>query len=262
MGMGVWDPNLRDHIILHRRLIDTLPVETPTSAGRPEQEQQIELIEADGFPVRNWDADLRSLLVLADYAKKDWQTEIKLDSPEPNNSRHTSEEIIELIRLAKLERPILIKEIAEQDVDIINYFLHLLMASKQSHPETYHILKVSARISEITSSYLKNKFNRSRPAQLYPQLLPELNISTHPSYPSGHAMIAYMFAHCMSDVVPKMKLALFALAAQIGRNREVAGFHFRSDTEAGMKAAEQAFALLKKLSSYETAANAARAEWR
>lgn len=262
MGMGVWDPNVREHIILHKRLIDTIKVEVSRPASGSEQESQIELIEADGFPKRNWEADLRSMLVLADYAATSWRADIKLESPPRNDSEKTLQEIMELIRIAKTERPSLIKEIAEQDMNILNYFLHLLMINRQSHPETYHVLKISARISEITSSYLKNKFNRSRPAQLYPQLLPEMNISAHPSYPSGHAMIAYMFAHCMSDVVPKMNSALLALAAQIGRNREIAGFHFRSDTEAGVEAARQASTLLRELPSYTKAVEAAKAEWR
>lgn len=252
MGQGFWDNPPRHHLVLRRRLLESKPFRS----GAP-----LRLLEAREFPKNSWDADLRSLLVLADYAATDWRERIKLNPPPANDSDQTRREIEELIQLANTERPGAADEIAEQDTGFPQYFLHLLMMSSQSHPATYLVIKIAARVAEISMVHFKAKYNRCRPSQLYPALLPEVNIATHPAYPSGHSMMAHMFAHCASEVLPHMRPALMELAAQIGRNREVAGLHYSSDTNAGELVAQQAAEILQQLDSYQDAIKAAKAEW-
>jgi hypothetical protein len=53
-----------------------------------------------------------------------------------------------------------------------------------------------------------------------------------------------------------------ALAQRISENREIAGVHFRSDTEAGQQLAKDAFhGFLKEMPEVQDLLSAARAEW-
>jgi hypothetical protein len=63
----------------------------------------------------------------------------------------------------------------------------------------------------------------------------------HASFPSGHSTQAHLMALCMGDVLATLPGAqqqvvtddLWTLADRIARNREIAGLHYESDTQAG-----------------------------
>lgn len=61
----------------------------------------------------------------------------------------------------------------------------------------------------------------------------------HPSYPSGHATLAHTFAYFLARLYPQSTMALMTEAANVAFNREVAGVHFASDSEAGRLLAQQ-----------------------
>ncbi len=69
-----------------------------------------------------------------------------------------------------------------------------------------------------------------------------------------------MIASALADVMPGAERALTALADRIGRNREVAGVHYPSDTLAGKQIACAAFDLLQQCPSYKLVRDAARKE--
>jgi hypothetical protein len=78
--------------------------------------------------------------------------------------------------------------------------------------------------SELNSMFM-------RPHWLYPG---------HPSYPSGHATVAWTFAYLFGEfATPSEKQLLEVAASQVARNREIAGVHYRSDSEAGRLLARQ-----------------------
>lgn len=254
MGQGFWDPPPQRRIPGDNILIP-LNAALSGSGGPPR------LAVASGFPQTSWDADLRSLIVLADYASTNWRERIKVSDPPADDVDQTRHEIEDLIQLARTERASMSEEIAVQDVEFPNYFLALMMMGQKSHPLTYLVLKIAARVAEITMVHFKNKYNRSRPSQLFPALLPQVNPPAHPSYPSGHALMSRLFALCMAEVNPDFRQALMALAARISRNREIAGVHYRSDTEAGVSIADQAFEILKSLPEFQSSVASARTEW-
>jgi hypothetical protein len=133
--------------------------------------------------------------------------------------------------------------------------------------------------------HFKYKFNRARPVQLYPPLLPPCETPGHASYPSGHATQSRMMENCMGLVLQNATLLttaplpgadattlttdLSALAWRIAHNREIAGFHYSSDTLHGRTLADNMFSQIKtdlsattpKLSLLSSAMNAARDEW-
>ena len=108
-----------------------------------------------------------------------------------------------------------------------------------SHPRTFFVMKLAARVGEVVMMRLKRQFNRPRPTQYYPALYPPLPVPGHSSYPAGHALIAHLTAQVLIEVTTPAtgnspyKRTLLKLAEAIGRNRVIAGFHFWSDISAG-----------------------------
>jgi hypothetical protein len=92
---------------------------------------------------------------------------------------------------------------------------------------------------------LKWKFNRARPwtccgPELAPIFVrPHWLYPGHPSYPSGTATSAWVVAYLVGHLVPKYQAALERAAAQVALNREIAGVHYPSDSEAGKRLARQ-----------------------
>ena len=66
----------------------------------------------------------------------------------------------------------------------------------------------------------------------------------HPSYPSGHATTAFVWAELIGAIRPLCKPLLLARAAEIAHNRVVAGLHFPTDTLGGH---ELALAIVREI---------------
>ena len=62
---------------------------------------------------------------------------------------------------------------------------------------------------------------------------PIVRSSSSPSYPSSHAITAYVYATVLSMMVPEKSRQLFERAADYGRSRIIGGVHFPSDVAAG-----------------------------
>lgn len=54
-----------------------------------------------------------------------------------------------------------------------------------------------------------------------------------PSYPSGHATLAQVFARALAEIDPKRAPAFFARAEVVGQDRVLGGVHYPSDVAAG-----------------------------
>ena len=78
----------------------------------------------------------------------------------------------------------------------------------------------------------KEKHNRKRPFEIDPTVK-NVNFKTTtmetPSYPSGHALAAYITAHIMADKYPKKKEKLFSTADDVAHSRMQMGAHYPSD---------------------------------
>ena len=73
-----------------------------------------------------------------------------------------------------------------------------------------------------------------------------LNVPLHRAYPSGHATQAIVAARMLTEWTGKQGDQLVKLATRVGRNREIAGLHFPSDTEAGFNLGSQLVDYFKK----------------
>jgi PAP2 superfamily len=214
------------------------------------------------FLRRNWEPDFYGLFVLAEFSRQDWLGKIKLNDPPANDSQETQKEIDFLLDLAETERAAFLPEIEAQNFHFPDYFLRLLMITQASHLFTFFLIKAAARTAEFLMAEYKGKYNRPRPQQLAPALMPPISGQTHPSYPNGHMTNARLIALCLTDAVPAVFAeALSELAELIGRNRERAGVHYPSDTAAGRELATQAHGILKGCIRYQELLDQAKREW-
>jgi acid phosphatase (class A) len=187
------------------------------------------------------------------------------------------DKIDDLRILAVTERPEAMGEILNQANNQQLCFMQLLTMTAASHPKTFFVMKLAARVGEVVMMRLKRYFNRPRPTQYYPTLYPPLVVPGHSSYPAGHAVIARLTAKVLIDVTTTTatgrspyKNSLLKLAEEIGRNRVIAGFHFWSDIEAGVIAADMTHQFLTGMPAgavappsfnYASALAAANGEW-
>lgn len=102
-------------------------------------------------------------------------------------------------------------------------------------------LMVEALLNEIQRPIFELKFahNRGRPRRCCKQVMnrmfepPSRHYPAHPSYPSGHATMAYAVAYLLSEIDPAKAGDFFDAAKSVAYNRELAGVHYPSDSEAG-----------------------------
>jgi prolyl oligopeptidase len=111
--------------------------------------------------------------------------------------------------------------------------------------------------------YVKNSFNRVRPWVLAPALAPPIPLPGHPAYPSGHSTQMQLMARLLAYIVPDRERELMAIAENVAVNRERAGLHYPSDTDAGKQLAGSIFEILVNECAMfrRTLDEATQAEW-
>jgi membrane-associated phospholipid phosphatase len=169
------------------------------------------------------------------------------------------------------------------------YYRGILMCDSWSAPYTRDLVEVATRVGQFQAMHYKRRFNRPRPSQISPILLPPIDVPGHASYPSGHATESHLISLCLAQVMPAAAhrpppprqlpaprppqvkpippwSPLERMAQRIARNREVMGLHYPSDSRAGKLLAEQSFKLLMRCNSIRHPTNGllalARREWR
>jgi hypothetical protein len=249
------------------------------------------------FPAHSWDSDMYAVTILPEFINAtpggvSWEKYL-IDAlgPPPavilsgSGGLPTDDRIDDLRRFAVTERPEAMGEILNQNKNQQLCFLQMMMVTHTSHPRTYFVMKVAARVGELVMIRLKRHFNRPRPGQYCPTLYPPIAVPSHASYPAGHAVIAHLTAKCLTEVtanaagVSPYEASLTELANVIGLNRVYAGLHFQSDIDAGALAGQLAHGILQSLPAvpvnaddpllaaspacftYATAVAAAKAEW-
>jgi hypothetical protein len=247
---------------------------------------------------RNWAADWYAWLALNDFVTTGWST-INPSAPPPGapNSvtgnnwfwpswvppspmpsvdwsgliANVTPEIDQLVTDASNERADALGEILSQANEFISYFLNMMTARPSSHPNTTRVLNIASLVALFVSMYYKGQYQRPRPSQLCPALLPPIAVPGHASFPSGHSTQAHLMALCMGDVLSvlpqqdqkNMADDLWTLADCIAHNREIAGLHYPSDTAGGKAYAYWIHYLINNASQthYNQAVTAAQAEW-
>lgn len=222
------------------------------------------------FPRGRWGADFKAMIVLHQFVDKypHWFDTVKINPPPKATDKQTKDELRALVKFQQppadggpSERTKRLSEILAQDIDFQSYFVAQMGISKTSHPDTYLVLKMAARLGEMVMVVQKSSHNRARPSSLYPLLFPPVPVAEHAAYPSGHSLIGHLMALAIMEIVPQMGRAPLDLAFRIAENREAAGLHFSSDTAAGQEAAFQLFKMLKDVPLFDGTMKKANNEW-
>jgi hypothetical protein len=215
------------------------------------------------FRETEWDPDLLALTILPQFISaqingQTWDQSIVLPAPLP----FTQVIIDELCILAVTERPEALGEIVQQNQNFQVCWLQLLNLTQASHPRTFLLMKLAARVGEMTMMILKRRnATRARPSQVCPMLYPPVPVPGHASYPAGHALIGQLTSECLADLLPVYKIALDKLAERVGLNRVIAGLHFHQDVEVGLDVGRQLLPFIKQCQLYQDTLAVAQNEW-
>jgi hypothetical protein len=228
------------------------------------------------FRDAEWDPDLRAMAILPEFlaqqdaASRYWQAAVALPPP---TYPVTPAMIDQLLVLAVAERPEALGEIVEEHQNFQLRWLQLLSIGRASHPQTFLLMKIIARVGEFAMVALKLQHSnmagggpppywyQPRPNQVCATLYPPVPVPGHPAYPAGHALIATLTSACLADLLPQYAKPLDELAMRVGRNRMIAGLHYREDIDAGAKAARDLKPFLTGCQFYIDTFALAQTEW-
>lgn len=112
------------------------------------------------------------------------------------------------------------------------------------------------------SEHLKGRFHRLRPPKVDARIRPCVFLPPNDSYPSGHALQAYVRAGVLAELFPEMQEALFARAHRAAWGRILGGVHYPTDVIGGRALAEAILAKLKANPDFHAALEGCRAEIR
>lgn len=210
------------------------------------------------FPQSYWDPKWRAHLFLNEFALTGWQSTIVIP---PWDDAKTPGELDELRRMKDEERDKWMDEIRAQNDDMFNPLGRLLLMNPVSHPATFQLAHVAILVGRPVIMHFKNLHNRPRPTQYAPELEPPIDVPGHPSYPGGHVTQVHLIALILGQLLPDREKALKDFAWRVGVNRERVGFHYRSDTEAGVALGAAILPLLATGQEYRNTFAAAQREW-
>jgi len=251
------------------------------------------------FYDRNWNGRWYAWRVLKQFGAarwndKNWNTRrlnndladilLRLVVPDAAGNTEQDEEYEALFAMARDERASALGEILTQDVEFITAFMEALAMTPGSHYRTFRMLHIASLMGSFAALHYKHVFDRPRPSWEMPALMPPVPVPGHSSFPSGHSTQAHLMAMCMGLVFDRaipllrhkeaLKETLNALARRVARNREIAGLHYRSDSEAGeilashvldrlnnLNSADMPNPALGRLTTFADAVDAAVEEW-
>jgi hypothetical protein len=129
--------------------------------------------------------------------------------------------------------------VTESGNDLTAYMLPLGADVTAGSDATAILFQMIIWVGGVIGQHYKSRFMAERPSVLEPRLRPFLPVPAFSSYPSNHALQSFLMAEIFARAVPEHPgvSALFRAAREVSENREWAGLHVASDTEAGRKLA-------------------------
>ena len=142
------------------------------------------------------------------------------------------------------------EDIVSEADHISRKYLNALLISPESHPRTWFLMNAMNDVALVPVMQLKKHFMRPRPNQVDPRVEPLIMVPGHPAYPSGHSTQNFLIAHALSEVIgddAELIARVFAIARGVAVNREWAGVHYHSDTDAGEKLARGLYPIVRRV---------------
>jgi len=181
------------------------------------------------------------------------------------------EEIDQLFVLMEDDRDRYLAEINAQADGLAAYVISFLGMDSERRPHTIELIRCGLAMGNIFYFYYKQLFRRVRASTICPGLVPPFGPPRHPSFPSGHSFLGHFIALLLLEIPdiavlygddlgagkgekpPLDKVMsqnyvfngpLLWLGDRLGRNRERAGLHYPSDSNASRWFAGAVAALL------------------
>jgi acid phosphatase (class A) len=151
-------------------------------------------------------------------------------------------------------RQTLVRFLEGMDIDI----------SKKNTTEARALFREVNTEMEILLHRFKLQFDRQRPFQANKKNIRACakNQPKSTSYPSTHATTGGLFAALLADAAPEMRAKLEARSQTYAESRLICGFHYPTDTQAGLKAGKLIAVALLANKPFSTRFNETRAEIR
>ena len=205
----------------------------------------------------------------------DWQTKIDVARPPADDSNETESELQDLrVKRDHEGRQERAEEIIAEIYDYVGLYENRCYFDARSHPVTSDLVWTVDLIGWTVVQYYKELFGRKRPSQLDPSIRPIVRVPTFPAYPSGHSTQAHLINCALQEVLreridkpspslPAITLRdeLDSITRRIAENREWAGVHYKSDTEAGKELAKSIWALIERNPNFARLIEEAKKEW-
>jgi acid phosphatase (class A) len=188
---------------------------------------------------------------------------LPVSPPPANSSAEARAELDELLQLQQGRTRAQVKTITKH-LEYDSVCAAVLAATHRKlarAPKTKALLTHIQMDASLAIFHAKKRFNRARPPQLEPRLHPAIPVPEHPAYPSSHALQGYLVARTLALLFPENSEDLMAAGVQIGREREIAGIHYPSDSKGSRALGEELFARLQQNEKFLAELDAAKTEW-
>lgn len=153
-------------------------------------------------------------------------------APPPADNLPDAQKVLAMLPLRTPER---VAEIRAQAEDPTPLFYQVAGLNPSQLPLFAKLVaEVQADMVVVTLA-IKAHFNRARPHTVLPGISPVVPVPWHAAYPNGHAAQSQLTARLMGCANPSRLPELLKFAERVGRNREIAGLHYPSDTVAGLQ---------------------------
>ena len=197
------------------------------------------------------------------YLSRDELRALPLSPPPLNSSPATRAELDALVRL-EASRSAAETESIQRHLDYVPICMHFVNGDGRNFaamPRTRALLEHIQLDIRWAVFQAKNRFCRPRPDRLDSRIHPCIPVPPHPAYPSSHAALGCLLGRVVSVLAREGNDSLVALGFLMGREREVAGVHYPSDSVAGRALAEAVFLRFESSATYVSELQAAKTEW-
>lgn len=118
-------------------------------------------------------------------------------------------------------------------VYIIFWLILVIKGGRKGRIAAFGVLLLIAASDQISSSLLKNLFERIRPCNVLVDVRILAGCTGSYSFPSSHAVNNFAFALFFTKLYPKFKIAFFIVAILTAFSRPYVGVHYPSDIVGG-----------------------------
>lgn len=214
------------------------------------------------FPLGIWDPNLLHLIEMGPYILP-LDTPFDVAPPPENSSELVRRELDYLLAVQDVERTE--DEVARIQWEHKGKKAHQIFMNEGLLPDNNFKTDQLLTVIDADHSYFilraKKHYARPRPSQLDERLTLVLGNPGHAAYPSGHSSQTYMVALVLSDFDPENGNIYKQFAYDVTHRREVAGFHYTSDSIAGRKLAVDVLAKLRENDVFEKKYQDAKASY-